>query len=177
MGMEWLPHIWRKYEELAAKVVQAMRDLGEEEKQSGIDMLRNPWEEYAIQVQGEHSFLFELHVLTIRQIAAQILEALTFQDTVILWAATERALMSDDVVLSRSGMEEDVLDRLYSEVSSLGEKEDMSHYYIWLQAQQMEEWEQDEDDEVIPEPILTSAIGAPENPHVDQAAGQPRLFE
>jgi len=132
---ELLRIVWQEYDALAGQVATEMRDFGEESKTSDYEVLRDPWEEFALQVQEEESVLFDAYELTIRQIGAKILEAQSLQDIVLLWALTDGALDSEDDFLSRSDMEGTIMAKLGEHVRDLAIKEDLVHYYRWREEQ------------------------------------------
>src|SRR4028119_2475103 len=94
MGMEWISAVWAKYDEMAQQIADQMAELPWPQSRISPDegaasTLRNSWEEFALEVQEDQSFYWDAYESQIRLLARPLISELDWQDTALLWAATD----------------------------------------------------------------------------------------
>jgi len=116
-----------KYQEYAQDVIQQVRGLGRECRQSGDDSgLKDVWEEFKSQVQGQESAFFHLYQETIRDICGLVARKLSEAEFRLLWllsdAYTDR---EEEGFPALPELTEDVVEELYSTVVSMAMDEEI----------------------------------------------------
>ena len=78
--------ILAKYDRYVQRVVRKIKRLPKNCMQSGDDSpMRNVWEEWVVQVQGQQSIFFEFYESTIMGICREVVEALPKEEQGLLW--------------------------------------------------------------------------------------------
>jgi hypothetical protein len=84
------PIIEAKFDRYVRRIINRIKRLPKECRLSGDDFpLRNVWEEWIAQMQGEHSFAFDVYEETIRLICRSIAESLPREEQGLLWMGTD----------------------------------------------------------------------------------------
>ncbi len=117
----------KKYEEYARKVIELMKNLGPECRQSGDDSpLEDVWEEFKFQVQYGESVVWEAYEETILGLCEMVVKELPNEEIELLWpkASLETEYSVNDKV-NMLQKKEAVKNRLYSEVCFIAGGEDV----------------------------------------------------
>ena len=86
-----------KYERCVGQIIWQIKRLPKDAMQSGDDSpLKNVWEEWIVQQQGEHSVFYDLYEETFLIICRGVAEKLTSEDREMLWWTTDGALDWED---------------------------------------------------------------------------------
>src|SRR5437879_6817783 len=87
----------QKYEFYRDEVIEKIRGLGPECRQSGDDSpLKDVWEEFKYQVQREESGAFEAYVETIKAICHSLVESFPQHELQLLWLDADGYFDHDD---------------------------------------------------------------------------------
>jgi hypothetical protein len=79
-----------KFDRYVKRIIRDIKRLPKECMLSGADSdLRNVWEEWVVQVQGEHSFSYEAYEDTIRAICREVAKKLPQEEQGLLWLWTD----------------------------------------------------------------------------------------
>jgi hypothetical protein len=110
--------------------------------------LRNAWEEFAREMQEEHSYAYEAFEMQVRFFARRHIQDLDWQDTALLWTFTSASTDRDDdsAHLHRSELTQDIEDELWQRACNLGETVDLSHYFGYIKPEAIDK-EEDEPEE------------------------------
>jgi len=87
---DFFPIIDAKFDRYVRRIITRIKRLPKECRVSGDDSpLRNVWEEWIAQMQGEHSFAFDAYEETIRLICRGIAKSLPKEEQGLLWIGTD----------------------------------------------------------------------------------------
>lgn len=113
-----------KYEEYAQIIQKQIESLNREFMQSGEDSsYKNVWEEYAVQIQGEESIMFEMFEETIIDMCVRLIQKYGENEIKLLWLKTDEFFGYDDNDYPPiDEMENAVSNELYSRIRSLAEE-------------------------------------------------------
>lgn len=79
-----------KFDRYVRRVIREIKQLPKECMQSGDDSdLRNVWEEWVVQVRGQHSVFYQAYVDTILDICREVAEKLPQEEQGLLWLWTD----------------------------------------------------------------------------------------
>lgn len=169
-----------EFEKLAQAVVEKMRAMGPESKTSPDDgayaVLKDPWEEYALQIQEEESYLFGAYRHQIALFCQQEVEELSFHELTQLWCATSESISYSNDFLSRDEMIEPVSKEVFAAVDELANNEaEIAHY--WAERRRLEEEEEAEQEEFEERQLAERQAREAENAATpDSPAAQLPLF-
>ncbi|GEM_PF-1945545 len=114
-----------KYQRYTAEVISRIKALSPDCRQSGDDSsLKNVWEEWKAQIQGEESPLFYAYEETIRGLCRSVVEALPQDEQSLLWLLSD-GYFDDGSPSAGAPMLDAVEDELYNRIWSIGADEDL----------------------------------------------------
>ncbi|MBI3805397.1 MAG: hypothetical protein HY282_16740 [Nitrospirae bacterium] len=116
-----------KYQRYTAEVINLIKALPSNCRQSGDDSgLKNVWEEWKAQIQGEESPLFYAYEETIRGLCRSVIQALPQDEQSLLWLLSDGYFDSDNDSSSAGAPTLDAVeDELYNRIWSIGADEDL----------------------------------------------------
>ena len=123
--------ITEKYKKYADKIIELVKALPEEYRQSGDSPWKNVWEEWVDQVQHQHSVFYELYEEQIRALCTSVINEMSDDEITLLWAGRD-PLHNDDmdddeldgfVVLGQ--MKFDLQDELFRLVNEVAVNEEL----------------------------------------------------
>ena len=87
---ELSPIIEAKFDRYVRRVINRIKRVPKESRLSGDDSpLRNVWEEWIAQMQGEHSFAYDVYEETIRLICRSVAKSLPQEEQGLLWLGSD----------------------------------------------------------------------------------------
>ncbi len=117
-----------KYDDYARQVIERIKKLPPECRQSGDDsLLEDVWEEWKYQVQRRESVLFNLYEETFRDICTGVVESLPPHERELLWLCSDGSFNHDQETGPPAGNQvvEDVADELYQRVCNIAADEEL----------------------------------------------------
>ncbi len=115
-----------KYREYVENAIGQIESLGPECMLSGDERYKDVWEEFASQIQGQHSFFFDAYEDTIRRICLEVVRHLPESETRLLWLWTDAFLERDDErEPGLDEMVEDVCEEVYSRLCDRAADEEL----------------------------------------------------
>jgi hypothetical protein len=119
------------YRAIVARIIADIKALPESSRASGDDSpYRDVWEEFKVQIQGEHSICFDAYEDTIRAMCSHTLRELDRDQQCFLWLWCEGYLdewVAKDAIQLEDEFPEHVVDELYQRVVETADNEPMLH--------------------------------------------------
>jgi hypothetical protein len=115
----------RKYRRYANQVIEQIKSLPPECRQSGDDSpLKDVWEEFKYQLQEEHSILFDAYEDTIQGLCNKVVVSLPEEEQALLWLRSDAYFDSDEETIPKGQrLVNEITEELYREVSSIASDE------------------------------------------------------
>jgi hypothetical protein len=116
-----------KYDEYTNLVITQLEELDANSMLSGDDSSsENVWEEFALQIQIEHSIFFELYEEIIHQFISDSIKSINLLDLQLLWLDTDEYFeVDDDGFPNQCDMLEAVKSKIYSEIVIRADNENL----------------------------------------------------
>jgi len=116
-----------KYGDYVRRVIEDIKGLPDNCRQSGDDGLTDVWEEFKAQIQGQESFSFSAYEETARQFIAVLLKDLQAREKKVLWHDAEgRWEYDEDAHVHPDQMQADVGDEIYRRLCDVAANDGLS---------------------------------------------------
>ena len=116
-----------KYDEYTNLVITQLEELDANSMLSGDDSSsENVWEEFALQIQIEHSIFFEIYEDIIHQFISDSIKSINLLDLQLLWLDNDEYFeVDDDGFPNQCDMLEAVKSKIYSEIVIRADNENL----------------------------------------------------